>query len=443
MTPIDRLIAADLASPKRILVVGDAMIDEWVTGTQHVGQEDCPCFKQASVVRTPGGAANAARQLRNWQSCASLAAPWPMRLKEFCGNDFDLALYFDCNDIPVKRRFLNQQGHVFFRHDVERPGCGFSLGDSTHCRWLVLETVTELSWDAVLLADYDKGVLDNKTIRAIIKTCRDKGVVIVADAKRNPSVYDGAVLQCNAAYAAKHGEAVPETVVATNGPFSPWVGNAVEPFRGFVQCKNHVGAGDCFAAHLTLALAHGLPLEEAAAIAHAAGRVYVQHLHARPPWPHEIRKDMMGAAGKVLDASCADNLHHSIKDRNVIFANGVFRIPHAGHAWLAQWAKAQGDVLVVGINDDASALNVRCDEQIMPLVERCAMLAALDAVDWVIPFAEDTPAALMEHLKPNFLVKGHEYADSRVPGDGKAEVLIAPESPFPRHASDLVAQFRS
>ena len=59
-----------------------------------------------------------------------------------------------------------------------------------------------------------------------------------------------------------------------------------------VNCINHVGAGDCFGAHLVLALMYGFSLEDAATIAHSAGRVYVQHLHNRPPLPEEIEEDL-------------------------------------------------------------------------------------------------------------------------------------------------------
>ena len=62
-----------------------------------------------------------------------------------------------------------------------------------------------------------------------------------------------------------------------------------------VKCVNHVGAGDCFSAHLVLALAYGFTLEDAAVIAHSAGRVYVQHQHSRPPLPQEVREDMASA----------------------------------------------------------------------------------------------------------------------------------------------------
>ena len=72
-----------------------------------------------------------------------------------------------------------------------------------------------------------------------------------------------------------------------DGRFSPEI-----PPLAPVECVNHVGAGDCFAAHLALAMAHSLSLVDAVAIAHSAGRVYVQHPHNRPPTPDEIKKDL-------------------------------------------------------------------------------------------------------------------------------------------------------
>jgi D-beta-D-heptose 7-phosphate kinase/D-beta-D-heptose 1-phosphate adenosyltransferase len=209
-----------------------------------------------------------------------------------------------------------------------------------------------------------------------------------------------------------------------------------------VHCVNHVGAGDCFASIMTLSLAHGLSLEDSAFIAYSAGRIYVQHRQGRPPWPHEIRKDMNPNEGKIINRETLPDIRRSVPG-TIVFTNGVFRLIHAGHAWMLEWAKEQGNILVVGVNDDESAARIRPEEFAMPLNERLEMISALGCVDYVIPFAEDDPCATIQALKPNLLVKGNEYAGSSVPGEDLVkEVRFAPKSPYDVHCTTLVSEIQ-
>jgi D-beta-D-heptose 7-phosphate kinase/D-beta-D-heptose 1-phosphate adenosyltransferase len=122
-----------------------------------------------------------------------------------------------------------------------------------------------------------------------------------------------------------------------------------------------------------------------------------------------------------------------------VFANGCFRIPHTGHAQLCNWARQQGDVLVVGVNDDASVANLRPRQRCLPLDERATMLASLASVDWVVPFSEPDPCVIMRELKPDVLCKGAEYAGQQVPGSTLAsEVRFMPEELCKRHATSLL-----
>jgi len=106
----------------------------------------------------------------------------------------------------------------------------------------------------------------------------------------------------------------------------------------------------------------------------------------------------------------------------VVFTNGVFDLLHPGHVELLQFARAQGDILVVGVNDDASVRRLKGEKRpIFPLAERLEVLAALECVDYVVPFSEDTPLQLIRELdRIDVLVKGGDYA----PGDvvGREEV---------------------
>jgi D-beta-D-heptose 7-phosphate kinase/D-beta-D-heptose 1-phosphate adenosyltransferase len=447
----------DLHAPVNIAVLGDTLLDQWVFVEEMIaGQDHCASVRTRGEALTPGGAANVARQLGHWNARVQLIGPLSRELRtalRFWGKNVLTELCFNSPKTPIKTRYLGEKA-LYFRADQEPPFYGLPNLELQECRDLAVKAIETMSWDVVVLVDYEKGFLTNETIQRTIMAATARGIPVVADPKRHVSQFRGAILKANAAYRNKHtgyplADSPYEKIlsVVTNGAKPPdiredgrWRSVAVPSAP--VLCRNHVGAGDCFAAHLGLGLALGLLLPEAVVLAHAAGRVYVQGDLGVPPWPHVIAKDLDPLRGKVIAVEQVRALRASLPD-NVVFSNGVFRLPHAGHAWLCQWARQQGDVLVVGVNDDASAARLRPGQKVLRLAERVAMLAALEAVDWVVPFAEDTPEATMELLRPHILVKGHEYAEEAVPGaDLVEEVRFAPASPFPGHATSILASLR-
>jgi bifunctional ADP-heptose synthase (sugar kinase/adenylyltransferase) len=249
-----------------IAFIGDAIIDRWVHGRLEDCQDGCKKFVEESYCESPGGVANARMCLSNWDAITShYTQPEAQR--------------------SIKTRFL-ENNRIIFRHDIEKPCIP---GD-----WLSIL----YSADAVLVSDYDKGFLTPEYLRLLIDTANVRNIPIVVDAKRDPSLYAGAIIKCNKDYFEKF--EVPQTnLVLTIGSTPPtvWHNGIVQSAGNMfslaaVQCVNHVGAGDCFAAHLILGLAQGKSLADAAIVAHSAGRVYVQHPHNRPPLPEEISRDL-------------------------------------------------------------------------------------------------------------------------------------------------------
>ncbi len=450
---IDRLLAADAASPMRLAVIGDAMEDFYIHGTMHPSQDGVQKFLRGETVRVPGGAANAARQLEHVASQAWLVSPLPrpwtvVHGEAWRGFSQELCLNH-CPDgaIPVKTRWL-VDGRIVWRQDEEKPAYGLSQQELAECRRLCLQAVRQMRFDGVLISDYDKGWLDAQTIGEIVQWCNAYDVPVVADAKRSPRLYEGAVLKCNEAYrdSYPHQSIVPlPGMVITRGDGSPVI--AGDPAWSFdrkpdVSLVSHVGAGDCFASWLLLGLVHGLSLADAATVAHSAGRVFVQHPHNRPPWPHEVRRDVDPVGGKVVGVCDLPALRESHTGR-VVFTNGIFRIPHPGHVETLRWARQQGDLLVVGVNDDVSAFRARPEGYVMPLEGRLAMLAAMECVNYIVGFSEDDPCQLVGLLQPDVLVKGDEYRGRSIPGDlSVQDVRFAPPSTFGEHASDIERRIR-
>jgi bifunctional ADP-heptose synthase (sugar kinase/adenylyltransferase) len=274
MNLVQRLLAAIREKRKRILVIGDAMTDRWVHGRVEGCQDGCEKFVATGTHVTPGGAYNACACLNHWQI------------------DNDLYSY-PADMYPIKTRFV-QAGEVVWRWDDERR----TVGPVPQHKYESALEMLPFS-NGVLLSDYDKGFLTPELIRQVVDLCRQRGIPCVADAKREPALYAGAILKCNAEYYKPNFEQIRQTYwhwVVTYGKRPAYVqdtkGSVDIDHRSDIVCVNHVGAGDCFGAHLTLALAYGFSLVEAATLAHSAGRVYVQHPHNRPPLPSEIEADL-------------------------------------------------------------------------------------------------------------------------------------------------------
>jgi D-beta-D-heptose 7-phosphate kinase/D-beta-D-heptose 1-phosphate adenosyltransferase len=119
----------------------------------------------------------------------------------------------------------------------------------------------------------------------------------------------------------------------------------------------------------------------------------------------------------------------------VVFTNGVFDLLHPGHVDLLLGARRQGTTLIVGVNDDASVRRLKGAERpVRALAERCYVLAALEMVDAVVAFGQDTPLELVAALRPDVLVKGGDYTEASIVGAREVrgwggDVVVIPLTP--------------
>ncbi|MEN0043095.1 MAG: D-glycero-beta-D-manno-heptose 1-phosphate adenylyltransferase, partial [Pseudomonadota bacterium] len=188
------------------------------------------------------------------------------------------------------------------------------------------------------------------------------------------------------------------------------------------------GAGDTVIATLAAGLAAGQDMTDAVALANlAAGRV-VGKIGVAGVTPSELRVALhrRGKGGREpVDAESLAALVAESQQagERVVMTNGCFDVLHAGHVAYLEEAKSLGDRLVVAVNDDASVTRLKgAGRPINTLEDRMLVLSGLAAVDWVVPFSEDTPAALIGQVLPDVLVKGGDYAVADIAG---GEVVIA------------------
>jgi D-beta-D-heptose 7-phosphate kinase/D-beta-D-heptose 1-phosphate adenosyltransferase len=203
------------------------------------------------------------------------------------------------------------------------------------------------------------------------------------------------------------------------------VGRDIEPINLAAEAKevfDVTGAGDSVIATLAAGLGVGLKVADAVALANLAASLIVGRIGVASVSTAELKGAMhrRGYGGRGLVA--ADELAGILQaarqrgDR-IVMTNGCFDILHAGHVSYLEEAKALGDQLVVAVNTDQSVARLKGPSRpITPLDDRMAVLSGLAAVDWVVPFDEPTPAALVEQLKPDVLVKGGDWPVDQIAG---------------------------
>ena len=478
-------MGALLALPDRfadlnIWVVGDLMIDEYLTGTvERISPEaPVPVVRAQGSERRLGGAANVARQIAILGARVSVAGVCgedaaAQQLLELCAAasiDTRGVVELPGRNTTRKLRVVSHSQQLL-RLDWEdiRP-CAAEVGAR-----LLSQLQAGAPPDAIILSDYAKGVLTPETIAAVL---RGRGSIpLVVDPKhRDFARYRGATTvtpnlhELEAAAGCRLDAedtagiaAAARTLLASAGLESMVVtlgsrGMLVVPASGpevAVPAHRHevydvTGAGDTAIAVLTLALAARAPLAQAAQLANAAAGVSVCQVGAVAVSAASIR-DALAARpdGKLLS-------RHELEARaatwrtdgkRIVLTNGCFDLLHAGHLALLSHAAQLGDVLVLAINSDASVRRLKGPERpLVPQSERAALLAALTFVDAVTIFDEDTPLAVLEAVKPHVLVKGGDYQASEVVGRELVEaaggrVVIVPLTPD-KSTSSLVARIR-
>ena len=180
------------------------------------------------------------------------------------------------------------------------------------------------------------------------------------------------------------------------------------------------GAGDTVLAAFGVAVGCGLGFFEAAEVAnraasYAVGRVGTAPVH----WADLFEGAAASPHEKLLDRAHLPAVSSMLRraHKSVVFTNGCFDLLHAGHVKLLTEARQSGDVLVVGLNSDASVRRLKGDGRpILSEADRAQVLGGLDAVDFVVVFDEDTPEAVIRELRPQTLVKGGDYTEATVVG---------------------------
>lgn len=461
-------IVENLGSP-RVLVVGDLILDRYIWGDAERISQEAPVVLLRADRREErlGGAASVASMLAALRANVCLAGVVGDDLPAQCTRNLldqsgiDHQLVYDDPDRPttVKERYMGraQQKHPqqMMRVDYEdRSALEDGLADR-----LARDVEQRLDqFDIVLISDYDKGVCTPRLLRRIITACRQKNLRVLIDPIRGGNYgirYRGCSAmtpnRLEASLAAGQSIVTVEDAVAAavvlRRELEMDVGLITLDRDGMLlavgdgpphhfpakmrQVYDITGAGDMVLAVLGIALAAGATYPQAVELANVAGGLEVERLGVATLSREEILRDLLKqSAGRTSKIRGRDELTeeldiHRRAGQSIVFTNGCFDILHAGHVHYLREAKAQGDVLVVGLNTDDSVrrLGKGTDRPINDEQSRATVLSALDCVDYVCLFNESTPLALIQSVRPLVLVKGADYAPQDVVGRAFVESI--------------------
>ncbi|MEH6580554.1 MAG: bifunctional D-glycero-beta-D-manno-heptose-7-phosphate kinase/D-glycero-beta-D-manno-heptose 1-phosphate adenylyltransferase HldE [Halioglobus sp.] len=431
----------------KVLVLGDIMLDRyWQGATSRISPEaPVPVVKVDQIKDRPGGAGNVALNI------AALGAG--ATLRGFTGDDemadslqdmlqgagVDCAFHRVAGHPTItKLRVISRQQQLI-RLDFEDADLS---GAGSHLEENLANHLGECG--ALVLSDYAKGALSAP--QQLIAAAVSAGVPVLVDPKGTDfSRYRGATLmtpnlhefEAVVGHCANEQELVEKgerlmseldlsALLVTRGEHGmTLLRPGEEEFHLPARARevfDVTGAGDTVIAVLAAAVAAGEALPQAVALANTAASIVVGQLGTAAVSAPELRRAIQVDQGSERGALTLGQLQIAVADarshgERVVFTNGCFDIIHAGHVGYLEQARELGDRLIVAVNSDKSVRKLKGKGRpINPQDRRMAVLAGLEAVDWVVCFEDDTPEPLLHALKPDILVKGGDYDKKGVVG---------------------------
>ena len=473
------MINFDTNKLPKILVVGDLMIDKYLWGSsERISPEaPVPVININHENEVLGGAGNVVNNLTKLGAHVDIysvigdctASSDIIELLSEIGVNTQNLIKQNNRILSKKTRIIASHQQVV-RYDLE------SKDDIEHKSEdkLInnLQNVIDY-YEVILLSDYGKGVLTKKVTKTIIDLANSKGIKVLVDPKgHNYSKYSGAFLLTPNK---KEASEITKIDIKDNKTLI----NAAKKLKTDLDLKislitlseqgiaiydeelrvkptitkevfDVTGAGDTVLASLGYALAFNTKIDDAVEFSNLAAGVVVSKIGSATATMNEIIEHETSLNKSTSDkhiknyqeiAKISDECRK--KNRKIVFTNGCFDIIHFGHIKYLETAKSLGDILILGLNSDSSVTSIKGDYRpINTQDDRAYILAALEAVDYVVIFEEDTPYNLIKNIKPNILVKGSDYRGKDIVGEDLVEKLVLVEFIEGRSSSNIINKIK-
>ena len=441
---------------QRILVVGDIMLDRYVRGTvERISPEaPVPVLRVTEEACAPGGAGNVAVNLRTLGAGVELVGSLGkdrdgdeiVRFLKESGIGSGGIVRDEDKPTTSKTRLIagNQQ---IARMDKEIDTLAHESVEKALLK-SIQRAVRDFKPKGIIISDYAKGVVTDSLVSRVIEIAKGAGVFVTVDPKgesygryrganaitpntREAETASGIRIKDEDSLGSAAEKIMEHTgadfVLITRGSggisyFSKHGEAGTVPSHP-VEVFDVTGAGDTAASVFTLSFLASYLLEESVRIANAAAGIVVSRIGTasvtqadlKTYFAREEEKERSKIHSHAALAKTLAGLR--AKGRKVVFTNGCFDLFHTGHLRLLREARKLGDVLVVAINRDKSVRKLKGPGRpYITEADRALLLAALDCVDYLCIFEEDTPLDLIKELKPDLLVKGGDYRREDVIG---------------------------
>lgn len=453
---------------KKILVIGDVMLDEYYIGTiKRISPEaPVPVFLEEDKKYSLGGAANVAVNMAVNNMDVSVLAiigadDKGRKLKElFKENGIKSDMLLECvRPTSTKCRLLAGNNQQVIRIDTEDST---DIEEETEKRLFSLVESCISDFQIVVLSDYLKGVLSYNFTRELINLCNSRDIKTLVDVKDSRAEkYKGAYLLkpnkkelgmmsdlsistekelLNAARQLRK-NCDSEYVLTTCGAEGMVLVDAYDGYQKLSTTSHEVfdvtGAGDTVIAYLAMCIANDIDIFESVRISNIAAGIQVSKVGTSTVMLEEVdwfKKNSRKSEtkNKLIKPSDLHIIREKCKNKKIVFTNGCFDILHIGHARYLKEASELGDILIIGLNSDDSVRRLKGENRpINTESERSEFLSYFNFVDYIVIFEDDTPYNLIKDCKPNVLVKGGDYDESNVAGASfvkkiGGEVVIIP-----------------
>lgn len=456
MSTADLIEIIDALGKPKVAVVGDLILDHYVFGAvSRISPEaPIPVLHVSREEDRLGGAANVAANILSLGGRSTLVGAIGRdepgtRFRKLAQAAKGLTL--DATQTPMRPTVLKtrmvSQNQQMLRVDREIHGA-LEPGELQDVTGKARKAVDGVG--AVVISDYGKGVITPESAQALISAAGKAGIPVIVDPKgRDYSRYKGATAVTPNRSEAEAATGVDcstlEGVHEAGKKLCKQLklkaavitlsaqGVAVIPARGEMthfpaqarSVYDVTGAGDTFIASFAMCVAGGADFNTSARIANYAAALKVARFGAVAITREELRRSVISAhegfdhAGKVLTHGELQEAlgEHRKRGERIVFTNGCFDLLHQGHVTYLNFCRGQGDVVVIGLNSDASVRRLKGPTR--PVNEadaRARVLAALSDVDYVTVFEDDTPEKLIRKVRPDVLVKGEDWSGKKVAG---------------------------
>jgi len=446
----------------RVVVIGDVMLDRYVWGDAERISQEAPVILLHADKREErlGGASSVATMLRALGARVNLIGVVgsdadALRVRQLLTDlsiDHEGVLADESRPTTVKERYIGRAQH---RHPQQMIRVDYEIREPVAgpIKQRLVQVIAHQirKADIVLVSDYDKGVCTRELIETSITAARSSKLRILVDPIRGgdydkyrgcsaltPNRLEAGLATGSELHSADEALQAAEQMLHQ---FDMEAGIVTLDKDGMAlahrdgtrklfptrprQIYDITGAGDMVLSVLGMALAAGADYAAGIRLANLAGGLEVEKIGVATVTRDEILRDLLraGQAGTGMEKVVSrELLLHELESRRqlgmrIAFTNGCFDILHAGHVLYLQEARAQADLLVVGLNSDSSVRSLKGKNRpVQSEVARAQVLSGLQAVDYVTIFEEATPLSLIQALRPDVLVKGADYLKNEVVG---------------------------